>query len=119
MKRTWISILAVLAMSMGCIAQLSPSDRAFSNASWGIKPTVQAVAGKPVNTIPFSSAFSIQEEKYNRENFVPEFGYYSVGSRNNYYEDWQIGWTGGMISTFPLLLNGSEVTRQNVIRNFD
>jgi hypothetical protein len=75
--------------------------------------------GNPVNAIPFSAAFSIQEEKFNRENFEPKFGYYSVGLRENYYQDWQIGWTGGMISTFPLLVDGSETTRKNVVRAFD
>jgi hypothetical protein len=75
--------------------------------------------GNPVNIIPFSAAFSVQEEKFNRENFEPEYGYYSVGLRENYYQDWQIGWTGGMMSTYPLLVNGSEASRQNVIRNFD
>jgi len=75
--------------------------------------------GNPVNAIPFSAAFSIQEEKFNRENFEPKFGYYSVGLRENYYQDWQIGWTGGMISTFLLLLDGSETSRKNVVRAFD
>jgi len=75
--------------------------------------------GKTQNVIPFSTAFSIQENKFNRQNFVSEFGYYSVGLRENYYADWQIGWTGGMISTYPLLLDGSEISRKNVARNFD
>jgi len=75
--------------------------------------------GNPVNTIPFSAAFSIQEEKFNRENFEPNYGYYSVGLRENASQDWQIGWTGGMISTYPLLIDGSEISRKNVIRNFD
>ncbi|MEI8115386.1 MAG: hypothetical protein WCI54_17265 [Bacteroidia bacterium] len=75
--------------------------------------------GNAVNAIPFSTAFSIQEEKFNRENFEPKFGYYSVGLRENYYQDWQIGWTGGMISTFPLLVDGSETSRKNVVRAFD
>ena len=75
--------------------------------------------GNSVNVIPFSSAFSIQEEKFNRENFESKFGYYSVGLRENYYQDWQIGWTGGMISTYPLLIDGSEMSRNNVIRAFD
>jgi len=30
--------------------------------------------GNPVNTSPFSAAFSIQQEKFNRENFEPNFG---------------------------------------------
>jgi hypothetical protein len=75
--------------------------------------------GKPQNKIPFSAAFSIQEEKFNTGNFSPDYGYYSVGLRENYYADWQIGWTGGMISTYPLFLCGSETSRKNVIRNFD
>ncbi|MBC7588802.1 MAG: hypothetical protein H7178_10650, partial [Chitinophagaceae bacterium] len=36
-----------------------------------------------------------------------------------YLQDWQIGWTGGMISTYPLLFAGNEQTRKNVLRNFD
>lgn len=72
-----------------------------------------------VDVLPFSACFSLQEEKFNRENFVPEHGYYSVGLRQNFLQDWQIGWTGGMISTYPLLFAGDEKTRANVIRNFD
>jgi hypothetical protein len=68
---------------------------------------------------PFSNCFEIQQEKFNTENFVPKWGYYSVGSRENYFQDWQIGWTGGMISTYPLLFAGNEQSSENVLRNFD
>ncbi|MBI9061895.1 MAG: hypothetical protein JEZ14_07885 [Marinilabiliaceae bacterium] len=74
---------------------------------------------EPANVLPYSSAFEVQEDKFNDLNFVPEWGYYSVGMRENMFQDWQIGWTGGMISTYPLLFEGSDSTRQNVIRNFD
>lgn len=67
----------------------------------------------------FSNTFAIQQEKYNRYNFEPKFGYYSVGLRENASQDWQIGWTGGMISTYPLLYDGNDTSVQNVIRNFD
>ncbi len=79
------------------------------------KPAVAA----PVNVLPFSGCFALQEEKFNRDNFVPEHGYYSVGLRQNFLQDWQIGWTGGMISTYPLLFAGDARTRENVLRNFD
>ena len=72
-----------------------------------------------VNRIPFSACFSLQEAKFNQDNFVPEHGYYSVGLRQNFLQDWQIGWTGGMISTYPLLFAGNQQTRENVLRNFD
>jgi hypothetical protein len=71
------------------------------------------------NVLPYSDAFRVQQEKFNTLNFVPDWGYYSVGMRENLFQDWQIGWTGGMISTYPLLMEGSDSTRKNVIRNFD
>jgi len=69
--------------------------------------------------IPFSACFSVQEAKFNGQNWVEEHGYYSVGMRENFLQDWQIGWTGGMISTYPLLFAGDETSQQHVIRNFD
>jgi hypothetical protein len=69
--------------------------------------------------VPFSSCFSVQEEKFNEQNWVDEHGYYAIGMRENFLQDWQIGWTGGMISTYPLLFAGNETSKQHVIRNFD
>jgi hypothetical protein len=74
---------------------------------------------KQAPAIPFSACFEVQEQKYNTENWVEEHGYYSVGMRENFLQDWQIGWTGGMISTYPLLFAGNSATLQRVIRNFD
>lgn len=74
---------------------------------------------KVVNSLPYSECMKMLEQKFNEKNFVPKFGYFSVGLRENFLQDWQIGWTGGMISTYPLLVAGNEQTRQNVIRNFD
>jgi hypothetical protein len=74
---------------------------------------------EPPAVLPLSECFSLLEGKFNRENFVPAHGYYSVGLRQNFLQDWQIGWTGGMITTYPLLFAGNEVTRARVLRNFD
>ena len=65
--------------------------------------------------LPFSSAWEIQEEKYNRENWVESKGYYAVDSA----EGWQVGWVGGLMVTFPLLLAGSALSRVRALRNFD
>ncbi|MEM6380640.1 MAG: hypothetical protein AAF705_20825, partial [Bacteroidota bacterium] len=73
-------------------------------------------------SVPFAACFDVQEEKFNTQNFVPEHGYYAVGMRNGKYrflQDWQIGWTGGMITTYPLLFAGAEKSVDNVIQNFD
>ena len=71
------------------------------------------------NVLPLSEAFRVQQQKFNNDNWVEEHGYYSVGMRNMFLQDWQIGWTGGMISTYPLLFAGNKVSEKNVIRNFD
>ncbi len=71
------------------------------------------------NTVPFSACFTVQEDKYNRQNWVDEFGYYSVGMRENFLQDWQMGWTGGMINTFPLLFAGNNKSQDRVKKNFD
>jgi len=72
-----------------------------------------------INTIPYAAVMQLMEKKFNQYNYVPQHGYYSVGLRENYLQDWQIGWTGGMISTYPLLLYGNDSTVQHVINNFD
>ena len=72
-----------------------------------------------LNTLPYSACLQTLEQKYNQQNFVEQYGYYSIGMRENFLQDWQIGWTGGMITTLPLLFSENEQTRKNVIRNFD
>ncbi len=102
-----------------CICEFSaPKLQNFFDKFTGIRkelspPTV------PRPVLPFSACFELLEKKFNRDNFVTKHGYYSVGPRQIFLQDWQIGWTGGMISTYPLLFAGDAQTRKNVIRNFD
>jgi len=77
------------------------------------------VSAEFISQLPFSACYDLLEKKFNAENFVPEWGYYSVGMRTTFMQDWQIGWTGGMITTYPLLFSANEQTRLNVIANFD
>lgn len=74
---------------------------------------------KPEPGESLSECFHILMHKFNRDNWVENAGYYSVGMRENFLQDWQLGWTGGMISTYPLYLQGDSLTRQRVLRNFD
>ncbi|NJD02442.1 MAG: hypothetical protein FIA99_07570, partial [Ruminiclostridium sp.] len=74
---------------------------------------------KLFHQLPFSSAWKIQEEKYNRQNWEEEHGYYSIGMRDGIYQDWQIGWVGGLMSTYPLLFEGSELSRERALKTFD
>lgn len=72
----------------------------------------------PESDYPFSYAFDVIENKYNRENWRPS-GYYAVGTVDHLHQDWQIGWVGGMMTTLPLLADGKEQSKERVKKNFD
>ena len=74
---------------------------------------------KLYHQIPFSSAWEIQEDKYNRQNWEDQHGFYSVGLRENISQTWQIGWVGGLMATHPLLFQGNATSQARAKRNFD
>jgi hypothetical protein len=74
---------------------------------------------KLYHQIPFSSVWEIQEDKYNRQNWEDQHGFYSVGLRENIYQTWQIGWVGGLMATHPLLFEGNATSQARARRNFD
>lgn len=53
-----------------------------------------ALAEAPVivHGLPFSAAWEILQEKYNRDNWVAGDGYYVVGMQGSMFDDFQIGW---------------------------
>jgi hypothetical protein len=75
--------------------------------------------GTMYHGLPFSSAWRIQEDKYNKFNWEDKHGYFSIGHRENIYQNWQIGWVGGMICTHPLLFEGSDISKERALKNFD
>lgn len=69
--------------------------------------------------IPFSKAWEIQQKKYNEQNWEDEHGYYSVGLRESVPADWQIGWVGGLMSTYPMIFEGSQLSRARALKTFE
>lgn len=73
--------------------------------------------------IPFSEVWNILEDKYLRENWVEPQGYFAIGVEpmrsRHYKQNWQIGWTGGMIIPHALFLRGSQQSIDCALRNFD
>ena len=70
--------------------------------------------------LPFSAAWNIIEEKFNRDNWVEQNGYYKVApTADTTYETadnpvcflWQLGWVGGGMMTLPMLAQGGPLTR--------
>jgi hypothetical protein len=106
-------------IEISCIINFfdSPSIQSLFD-EWVALRTAYYPAPVKQNLIPFSAAYKIQEEKFNKENWR-DAGYYAGGVTNDFFQDWQIGWTGGMMTTLPFLLEGSMLTRQRVIKNFD
>ncbi|OCT12302.1 hypothetical protein A8709_31205 [Paenibacillus pectinilyticus] len=66
--------------------------------------------------LPFSEAFATIERKYNEMNWHNDTTYYAVGMRENQYQDWQCGWVGGGMSTYPLLRLGGELSRDRAVQ---
>jgi len=69
--------------------------------------------------IPFSEAWRIQEQKFNEQNWVEKYGYYSVGMREVRSQDWQTGWVGGPNILPALLGEGQPITFARATRTFD
>ncbi|UVI28791.1 hypothetical protein [Paenibacillus spongiae] len=70
--------------------------------------------------IPFSTSWDILEEKYNRDNWqaVHEF-YRSSTSPDPVFGEWQTGWVGGAINTYPMLAIGSGLSKARSIRTLN
>jgi hypothetical protein len=105
-------------MELSLITRPAASLAEFFEEFYRLRKRWDKEALPPPRT-PHSLCFPLQEKKFNTSNWVEEQGYYSVGMRENFLQDWQIGWTGGMISTYPLLSLGSPETRKRVWRNID
>lgn len=74
---------------------------------------------QPREVLPFSTTFAVQERKFNEQNWVEKYGYYSVGMREVPSQDWQTGWVGGPNALYPLLAEGDAITRRRAARTFD
>lgn len=78
----------------------------------------------PVNLkheIPFWNAWEIEEKKYNRDNWVSEFEFYksSTAIGDCIYAEWQTGWVGGGMSTYPMIIEGNELSRERCFKTLD
>ncbi|MCR2806432.1 hypothetical protein [Paenibacillus soyae] len=70
---------------------------------------------EPAPSLPLSAAWAVQERKYNERNWNAELGYYAVGTIDMKHQDWQIGWVGGGMSSYALLLEGDELSAERAL----
>ncbi len=64
------------------------------------------------HTLTVQQAWAIHEEKFNRDNYNAQMKTYTVGTEYEHtfwgkYQVWQPGWTGGAISSYPLMKCGN------------
>lgn len=70
--------------------------------------------------IPFSASWDILEEKYNRDNWQQEDEFYrSSTSSHEVFGEWQTGWVGGGINTYPMLSIGNELSKERSFKTLD
>lgn len=74
--------------------------------------------------LPFSAAWALQEEKYNRDSWDEQRGRYMVGVHRDVdkgvkSQDWQPGWVGGGMATQALIFTGTSLSRERAVRNLD
>ncbi len=69
--------------------------------------------------LPYSAAFALLEEKFNRENWHATGHYYRTGTNDHLFQDFQSGWPGGGINTYPLYLMGSALSKQRALQTLD
>lgn len=68
--------------------------------------------------LPFSTAMSMVEDRFNRSNFnwIEEYEFYTYENPTHYFGT---GWAGGMIHTYPLLMEGSALSHKRVLKTFE
>lgn len=59
--------------------------------------------------LPLEEQFAIQQKKFNKINRVENPGFYAVGTDRSKYQVWQPGWTGGAMSSYPLMKLGGTL----------
>lgn len=78
--------------------------------------------------LPFSAAWKLLEEKYQRENWVEKQGYFKMApnahttfevAENPLCFLWQLGWVGGGMATLPMLFQGTKLSQQRAWRNLE
>lgn len=67
-----------------------------------------------IHRLPFSAAYKIIEEKYDKTQWNEEARHWRISPYDSRFSDWQAGWVGGGISSYSLMMDGhSESARRS------
>lgn len=80
----------------------------------------QGLPSSHPNKVPFSYAFQVIEDKYNRRNWEKNAGFYkSSEAESGIYRQWQTGWVGGAMNTLPGLVLGNNESKEKSRKTLD
>ena len=96
-----------------------PDLPAFFEHVFALRAALASAAPAVPASLPFSAAFALIEEHYHRDNWREALSLFAVEPNSDAAYPFQTGWCGGMIATYPLLANGSALSRQRARRNLD
>lgn len=81
---------------------------------------VQSLPRSHPNKLPWNYAFNLVEEKYNKRNWVAQYGFYkSSEALGGNCSQWQTGWVGGTINTLPGFAIGNDETKTKSRKTLD
>ena len=69
--------------------------------------------------VPFSAAWEIQEKKYNKDNWLKKYEFYKVSTADSIFGEWQTGWVGGAMNSYPLLFTGDDLSKERAYKTID
>ncbi|MGN0516158.1 hypothetical protein [Eubacterium sp.] len=81
---------------------------------------VQELPKSHPNKLPWSCAFKLVEDKYNKRNWVDGYGFYkSSEAEGGICSQWQTGWVGGAMNTLPGFVLGNSETKDKSCKTLD
>ena len=91
----------------------------FLNSFFKFRQVQQLPRSHP-NKLPWNRAFKLVEDKYNKQNWVDEYGFYkSSEAVCGICSQWQTGWVGGAINTLPGFVLGNGETKEKSRKTLD
>ncbi len=121
---TWVAG-DVMTLTVGFLAFTTSGPAELARRLMDIRPRLRfqrPPSRTPLSSrevLPFAEAWRLQTRKFNEQNWVQRYGYYSVGMREAASQDWQTGWVGGCNTMYALLADGDALTRRRALRTFD
>jgi len=76
---------------------------------------IMGLSNNRPEVLQFDEQFQIQKDKFNSMNWREDGQYYDLDTKGQ----WQPGWCGGAISTYPLMKFGGELEKERAVKTLE